>query len=101
MPGAGQQYPQYVYLQVFYAMPLFGSVWLPVTTTTYNGQTVKLISSSAAFRNEPFIQTSWHLLPSHLSEMLMSKPPLPFMFACALSRAAGKALWLSAGRRRR
>ncbi len=58
LPGAGQQYPQYVYLQVFYAMPLFGSVWLPVMTTTFNGQTVKLIGSSAAFRNEPFIQTS-------------------------------------------
>ncbi len=58
LPGAGQQFPQYVYLQVYYAMPLFGSVWLPVTTTTYNGKTVKLIGSSAAFRNEPFIQTS-------------------------------------------
>jgi Flp pilus assembly protein TadG len=57
-PGSGQQSPQYVYVQVLYAMPLFGSVWLPVTTTTYNGKTVKVISSSAAFRNEPFIQTS-------------------------------------------
>jgi pilus assembly protein Flp/PilA len=49
---------QYVYLQVYYAMPLFGNVWLPVTTTVYNGQTVKLIGSSAAFRNEPYQSTT-------------------------------------------
>jgi Flp pilus assembly protein TadG len=50
-PGSGGAY---VYLQVFYAMPLLGNIWLPVTTTTFNGQTVKLIGSSAAFKNEPF-----------------------------------------------
>jgi hypothetical protein len=49
---------QYVYLQVYYAMPLFGNVWLPVTTTVLNGQTVKLVGSSAAFRNEPYQATS-------------------------------------------
>jgi Flp pilus assembly protein TadG len=54
-PGTPQQY---VYLQVYYAMPLFGNVWLPVTTTTNNGQVVKLIGSSAAFRNEPYQATS-------------------------------------------
>jgi len=45
---------QYVYLQVFYAMPLIGTVWLPAVTTTFQGQTVKLVSAAAAFKNEPY-----------------------------------------------
>jgi Flp pilus assembly protein TadG len=45
---------QYVYLQVFYAMPLIGAVWLPAVTTTFQGQTVKLVSAAAAFKNEPY-----------------------------------------------
>ncbi len=48
---------QYIYLQVFYAMPLIGAVWLPAVTTTFQGQTVKLVSSAAAFKNEPYQST--------------------------------------------
>ncbi|MDQ6703523.1 MAG: pilus assembly protein, partial [Pseudomonadota bacterium] len=46
---------EYVYLQVFYAMPLLGMVWLPAVTTTFQGQTVALVSAAAAFKNEPYI----------------------------------------------
>ena len=35
---------QYVYLQIFYAMPLLGAAWLPAATTIFQGQTVKLVS---------------------------------------------------------
>jgi Flp pilus assembly protein TadG len=49
---------QYVYVQVFYAMPLLIAAWLPVVTTTYNGATVRLVSAAAAFKNEPFTATS-------------------------------------------
>ncbi|MGH6811045.1 MAG: TadE/TadG family type IV pilus assembly protein [Methylocella sp.] len=45
---------EYVYLQVYYAMPLIGAVWLPVVTTTFQGQTVNLVSAAAAFKNEPY-----------------------------------------------
>ncbi len=45
---------EYEYLQVFYAMPLLGSVWLPAITTTFNGQPVALVSAAAAFKNEPY-----------------------------------------------
>jgi Flp pilus assembly protein TadG len=45
---------EYVYFQVFYAMPLLGTVWLPAVTTVFNGQTVKLVSAAAAFKNEPY-----------------------------------------------
>jgi Flp pilus assembly protein TadG len=44
----------YVYLQVYYAMPLLGAVWLPGVTTTFGGNTVVLVSASAAFKNEPY-----------------------------------------------
>jgi Flp pilus assembly protein TadG len=49
---------QYVYVQVFYAMPFFIAAWLPVVTTTYNGTKVRLVSAAAAFKNEPFTATS-------------------------------------------
>jgi Flp pilus assembly protein TadG len=48
---------EYEYLQVYYAMPLLGTVWLPTTTTTFNGQPVKLASAAAAFKNEPYTAT--------------------------------------------
>jgi hypothetical protein len=48
---------QYVYLQVFYAMPLIGAIWLPAVTATFNGKTVKLVSAAAAFKNEPYQST--------------------------------------------
>jgi hypothetical protein len=48
---------QYVYLQVFYAMPLIGPVWLPAVTTTFQGQKVKLVSAAAAFKNDPYQST--------------------------------------------
>jgi len=49
---------QYVYLQVFYAMPITTIGWLPVVTTTFNGSTVRLLSAAAAFKNEPYQATS-------------------------------------------
>jgi Flp pilus assembly protein TadG len=48
---------QYVYLQVIYAMPLLGLVWLPAITTTFQGQSVALVSAAAAFKNEPYQST--------------------------------------------
>ena len=45
---------EYEYLQVFYAMPLLGAVWLPGVTTTFGGNSVVLASASAAFKNEPY-----------------------------------------------
>jgi Flp pilus assembly protein TadG len=45
---------EYVYLQVFYAMPLLGTVWLPAVTTTFQGNTVALVAAAAAFKNEPY-----------------------------------------------
>jgi len=45
---------EYVYLQVYYAMPLLGAVWLPGPTTTFGGNTVVLASAAAAFKNEPY-----------------------------------------------
>jgi Flp pilus assembly protein TadG len=48
---------EYVYLQVFYAMPLLGGVWLPAVTTTFQGQPVALVSAAAAFKNEPYTAT--------------------------------------------
>jgi Flp pilus assembly protein TadG len=45
---------QYVYLQVFYAMPLIGAIWLPAVPATFDGKTVKLVSAAAAFKNEPY-----------------------------------------------
>src|SRR5580704_774593 len=45
---------EYVYLQVYYAMPLLGAVWLPGVTTTFAGNTVVLASATAAFKNEPY-----------------------------------------------
>ncbi|HXW73097.1 MAG TPA: TadE/TadG family type IV pilus assembly protein [Methylocella sp.] len=47
----------YVYLQVFYPMPLIGPTWLPFVTTTYQGQSVKLVSAYAAFKLEPYQST--------------------------------------------
>ncbi len=45
---------EYEYLQVFYAMPMLGTVWLPAITTTFQGNTVALVSAAAAFKNEPY-----------------------------------------------
>jgi Flp pilus assembly protein TadG len=45
---------EYEYLQVFYAMPMLGNVWLPAVTTTFQGQPVALAAASAAFKNEPY-----------------------------------------------
>jgi Flp pilus assembly protein TadG len=45
---------QYVYVQVFYPLPLFIASWLPVVTTTFNGAKVHLVAAAAAFKNEPF-----------------------------------------------
>jgi Flp pilus assembly protein TadG len=45
---------QYVYIQILYAMPLLGTFWLPGLTTTFQGQTVALVTAAAAFKNEPY-----------------------------------------------
>jgi Flp pilus assembly protein TadG len=52
--GAGQ----YAYIRILYPMPLLDTFWLPTLNTTYQGQTVALITAAAAFKNEPF-QTNY------------------------------------------
>jgi len=44
---------QYVFVQVLYPMPLLTTAFLKAATS-YNGQNVLMLSSGAAFRNEPF-----------------------------------------------
>ena len=60
-PGQGQQGqgtnstpPTYVYLQILYPISLGLSLFSQITTTTYNGQQVYLVMSTATFLNEPF-----------------------------------------------
>ena len=48
--GAGSAY---VFVQVVYPMPLLTTAFAS-WATTYNGQNVMLLTSGAAFRNEPF-----------------------------------------------
>ncbi len=50
-PGGGGKY---VFIQTYYAMPLFGPIWLPALTTTFQGQTVTLVAAAAAFQNEAY-----------------------------------------------
>jgi Flp pilus assembly protein TadG len=47
----------YVYVQVFYAMPVFSLIWRAVATT-FNGASSFLIQSTAVFKNEPFQATT-------------------------------------------
>jgi Flp pilus assembly protein TadG len=47
----------YVYVQAFYAMPVFSLIWRAVATT-FNGASSFLIQSTAVFRNEPFQATA-------------------------------------------
>lgn len=49
--GAGSAY---VVLQVSYVLPVIVHALSSAGATTYNGQTVRVISYTAAFRNEPF-----------------------------------------------
>jgi Flp pilus assembly protein TadG len=44
----------YIYIQVYYAMPLISPIWLAAGSTSWNGSSVHFVSSYAAFKNEPF-----------------------------------------------
>ncbi|MBV8791968.1 MAG: pilus assembly protein [Pseudolabrys sp.] len=44
----------YIYIQVYYAMPLISPIWLAAGSTNWNGSSVHFVSSYAAFKNEPF-----------------------------------------------
>jgi Flp pilus assembly protein TadG len=44
----------YIFAQAFYAMPVFSPVWLSLFATNWKGWKVRFVSSSAAFKNEPF-----------------------------------------------
>jgi pilus assembly protein Flp/PilA len=44
----------YVVLQLLYPLPLFTSLFSSAPLTVYQGQKVRLLFSTAAFRNEPF-----------------------------------------------
>ncbi len=43
----------YVYIQVYYAMPVLSPIWT-ATAVNWNGSNVHFVSASAAFKNEPF-----------------------------------------------
>ena len=47
-----------VYMQVYYAMPVFSPTWLAVGATVWNGLKVHFVSAAAAFKNEPFLATA-------------------------------------------
>ncbi len=44
----------YVMLQILYPLPLYTNVFSSAPLATYNGQSVRVLFASAAFRNEPF-----------------------------------------------
>jgi Flp pilus assembly protein TadG len=47
-----------IYVQVYYAMPLFSPIWLALAAQngqTFNGKSVHFVPASAAFRNEPYV----------------------------------------------
>ena len=50
-PGAAGAY---VYLQVFYAMPVVSPTWKIVASTLWNGSAVHFVGAASAFENEPF-----------------------------------------------
>jgi Flp pilus assembly protein TadG len=47
----------YVYLQVYYAMPVLSPIWMAFAVS-WNGGNVHFVSASAAFKNEPFQSTT-------------------------------------------
>jgi len=49
----------YMMLQLVYPLPLFTSVFSHAPLATWQGQTVRLLFSTAAFRNEPFPNTTY------------------------------------------
>lgn len=44
----------YIYVQVYYAMPLLSPIWMAAASVTWNGSTVHFVGAAAAFKNEPF-----------------------------------------------
>jgi Flp pilus assembly protein TadG len=44
----------YVYMQVYYAMPLISPIWRAAASVTWSGKAVHFVSAAAVFKNEPF-----------------------------------------------
>jgi Flp pilus assembly protein TadG len=52
--------PSGIYIQVYYAMPLFSPIWLAIAAQngqTWGGKSVHFVAASAAFKNEPYALT--------------------------------------------
>ena len=48
----------YLYIQVYYAMPVISPIWYAVASVNWNGSTVHFVSAASAFKNEPFQSSS-------------------------------------------
>jgi Flp pilus assembly protein TadG len=48
----------YLYIQVYYAMPVISPIWYAVGSVNWNGNTVHFVSAASAFKNEPFQSSS-------------------------------------------
>jgi Flp pilus assembly protein TadG len=48
----------YLYIQVYYAMPVISPIWYAVASVSWNGNTVHFVSAASAFKNEPFQSSS-------------------------------------------
>ena len=44
----------YLYVQVYYAMPVISPIWYAAASVNWNGDTVHFVSAASAFKNEPF-----------------------------------------------
>lgn len=43
-----------IYIQNYYAMPVFSPIWYAIGSQTWNGATVHFVLATAAFKNEPY-----------------------------------------------
>ena len=43
-----------IYIQNYYAMPIFSPIWYAIGSQTFNGGTVHFVLATAAFKNEPY-----------------------------------------------
>jgi pilus assembly protein Flp/PilA len=50
---------QYVIVQIAYPVPLITSLFGSGGVSTYNGQSVRVMTSTASFRNEPFLSSAY------------------------------------------
>jgi Flp pilus assembly protein TadG len=48
----------YVYIQVYYAMPVISPIWYAAASVNWNGGAAHFVSAAAAFKNEPFQSSS-------------------------------------------